>query len=156
SDVISGELRMNRIEAKTQRRRRQAADPTRSRRRLRPAVLALEGRSLLSTFTVTNTADAGSVGTLRWAIGDANPNRRADPIAFSSLFHTRQTITLAAGTLTLTDKQTTTITGPGASLLTVSGNSASPSASRVFEIQGGSAALSGLTITGGNSAESGG
>ncbi len=44
----------------------------------------------------------------------------------------------------------TTITGPGADLLTISGNEAS----RVFEIRRGSAELSGLTITGG-SAESG-
>ena len=51
----------------------------------------------------------------------------------------------------LTDTATTTINGPGANLLTVSGGGKS----RVFDIDGASAVLSGLTITGG-SAESGG
>ena len=42
------------------------------RHRLRPELLALEDRRLLSTFTVNSTADDGSSGTLRWAIGQAN------------------------------------------------------------------------------------
>src|SRR5262249_28484442 len=41
---------------------------------------------------------------------------------------------------------TTTITGPGANLLTVSGGGKS----RVIDIDGAKAALSGLTVTGGN------
>ena len=36
----------------------------RQRRRMRPTVMALEDRRLLSTFTVTNTADSGT-GSLR-------------------------------------------------------------------------------------------
>ena len=51
----------------------------RSRRNVRPArrlpdrrrrflVELLEGREMLSTFTVTSTADTTATGTLRWAI----------------------------------------------------------------------------------------
>src|SRR5262249_54431679 len=42
-----------------------------SRRRLRPTVLALEGRELLSTLTVSNTNDSGA-GSLRAAVLQAN------------------------------------------------------------------------------------
>ena len=57
-----------------------------------------------------------------------------------------QTITLTSGELTLTDSSTTTITGPSVGV-TISGDSAS----RVFNVGlGAAAALSGLSITGGN------
>src|SRR5262249_21644432 len=42
----------------------------------------LEGRCLLSTFTVTSALDDGSVGTLRWAINQANGNPGTDTINF--------------------------------------------------------------------------
>ena len=114
--------------------------------------MALEGRTLLSTVTVSNTNDSGD-GSLRQAILDANTNAGDDAIVFSSLFNSRQTITLTGGQLTLTDTATTTITGPGANLLTVSGNGAG----RVFQVtDGAAAALSGLTITGGSSDTGGG
>ncbi len=64
-----------------------------------------------------------------------------------------QTITLAAGQLTV--QQSVTITGPGAGVLTVNGNNAS----RVFNITACSCAtveISGLTITGGNARNGGG
>ena len=85
-------------------------------------------------------------GTLRWAISQANANNQADTIAFSSLFNTPQTIKLTGGysPLTLDDSATTTISGPGADLLSISGGGAT----KVFDISG-SADLSGLTITGG-------
>ena len=65
-----------------------------------------------------------------------------------------QTITLTGGQLELSGTTgTTTITGPGANLLSVSGNKAS----RVFLVdQGVTASVSGLTITGGNTAYEGG
>ena len=67
----------------------------RQRRRMRPTLLALEDRRLLSTFTVTSTLDDGSVGTLRWAVGQANSTGGAETIAFdSTVFKTPQTITL--------------------------------------------------------------
>jgi hypothetical protein len=115
--------------------------------------MTLEGRALLSTFTVDSTADDGSAGTLRWAVVQANDSNQVDTIVFSSLFNTPQTIKLTGfyNPLTLSDFAATTITGPGASLLTVSGNSTSP----VFVIDG-SASLTGLTITGGNGPFAGG
>ena len=72
-----------------------------------------------------------------------------DPADFGT---TPQSITLSKGALTLNDTATITISGPGAELLTVNGNQASG----VFEIEGGSAAISGLTVTGGQADRGGG
>jgi len=117
--------------------------------------MALEDRTLLSTFTVNSTAADGSTGTLRWAINQANANSQANTITFSSLFNSPQTITLSGGTLELTDTAKTTITGPGANLLTVDGFSNAPVP--VFEVtKGAVAALSGLTITGGGGPDAAG
>src|SRR4051794_11203584 len=100
------------------------------RRRTRPGIEALEGRLAPATFTVLNTLDDGSQGSLRWAVGQANSTAGADNIGFdTTAFSAPQTITLAAGQLTLTDADTTTISGPAAGV-TVSGNNAS----RVFAI----------------------
>ena len=126
----------------------------RQRRRMRPTVLALEDRRLLSTFTVTSTLDNGSVGSLRWAVGQANSAGGAETIAFDkTVFKTPQTITLTGTQLELTDTTgTETITGPKAGV-TVSGGEHS----RVFQVDGGvTATISGLTITGGNTANNGG
>ena len=138
--------------ASNQRRGGRGTLAGRQRRRMRPMVLVLEDRWLLSMFTVNSTLDNGSNGTLRWAVGQANSTVGADTIDFdSTVFNTPQTITLTGGLLALTDTATTTTSGPGADLPSISGNDAS----RVFDIEGGSVALSGLTITGG-SADSGG
>jgi hypothetical protein len=127
------------------RKRRLGAGP--GRLRLCPTLLGLEGRTLLSTFNVSSTADDGSTGTLRWAINQANANNEADTITFSSLFNSPQTISLTGGRLQLTNKATTTIAGPGPNLLTVSGGRFGD---LDFEVTAGSAAvLSGLTISGG-------
>ena len=75
-------------------------------------------------IVVTNTTDSGA-GSLRQAIVDVCPG---GTITFSALFNTPQTITLTSGELAI-DKSLT-ITGTGASQLTVSGNNAS----RVFNI----------------------
>ncbi len=129
------------------------------RRRLRPTVAMLEGRTLLSVFTVTNTDDSVSeMGTLRWAVNQADSNPGvADTITFDGkVFKTPKTIALLpsdGGQLTLTNPATTTIIGPGANLLSVSGGGTS----RVFGLDpGASVALSGLTITGGNADVGGG
>ena len=115
-------------------------------RRLLPTVMALEGRALLSTITVSSVNDDGSAGTLRWAIGQANASNQADTIVFSSLFNTAQTIDLTSGALSLSGTAMTTISGPGADRLTISG----AGTSRVFDIDGASLALSGVTVSGGS------
>lgn len=95
--------------------------------------MALEGRTLLTTWTVTKAGtDDGSTGTLSWAVGQANGNPGADTIDFSDLFDKSQTITLTGGQLTFTYGASTTIEGPGANLLTISGSNAS----RVFTVNG--------------------
>ncbi len=133
-------------------RRRVPSRPNRDRHRLRPTLTMLEDRRLLSTFIVTNTADSGT-GSLRAEIGLATSDTTNDTITFdSSVFGTTpQTITLTSGQLNLTKPSgsSLTIQGPGANLLSVSGNNAS----RVFYLKGGSASLSGLTVTGGKTAD---
>ena len=96
-----------------------------------------------ATFTVTNLNDSGE-GSLRQAIFDANANAGADTIDFQD--ELVGTITLTSGELVITDDLT--INGPGIFAITVSGNNAS----REFEINAGvTAAISGLTISDGNS-----
>jgi hypothetical protein len=94
----------------------------------------LEDRSVPSVYTVTNLHDDGA-GSLRRAIQTANANPGADSIKFAPGLH--GTITLTSGELDVTDDLT--ITGPGANLLTVSGNDAS----RVLDVSGGA---TGVTI----------
>ena len=120
--------------------------PVGNRRRWRPQLTALEVRTLLSNFTVTNTADNGN-GSLamesasRPRTPPTTPSRSTRPSLTtrrrSPSTPGRSTCTKATGTLT--------IQGPGANLLSVSGNNASG----VFTLLGGSAYLSGLTVTGG-------
>ena len=128
------------------RRTGRRASAIRRVRRYPSIVESLEVRALLSTFSVTSTADSGA-GTLRQAVSDANSSAGIDTIVFDSLFDSVQTITLTSGELALNDSSTTTIIGPGAKLLSISGNSGG----RVFLVtSGASAELSGMTITGGS------
>ncbi|MFN0278865.1 MAG: choice-of-anchor Q domain-containing protein [Pyrinomonadaceae bacterium] len=107
-----------------------------------------------ATITVNSPADPG-VGacdaaecTLREAITLAGSGAT---IGFSALFNTPQTITLNGTELAI--NQNLTIQGPGANLLTVSGNNTT----RVFNIinSGLAVSLSGMTITGGNAGAAG-
>lgn len=104
---------------------------------------------MVNTFTVTNTNDSGA-GSLRQAILDANAATGVDAINFDAgVFSTPQTITLTGGELLITNSSNSTviITGPGANLLTVSGNNAS----RIFMILDTPVvSISGMTLTGGN------
>src|SRR5262249_31888593 len=121
-------------------------------RRFRPTLEALEDRWVPSTLIVNSTADSGP-GSLRAEIAAAH---RGDSIVFSNStangavnFYdsTVHTITLTSGELLI--KQNITITGPGADLLTISGNKAS----RVFELNlktKPQVTLSGLTISNGS------
>jgi hypothetical protein len=118
----------------------------RQRRRTQPTLMALEDRRLLSTFTVTNTADSGA-GSLRHEIDLANWNAGANTIDFdSTVFNTALTIALTGSQLELSNMSgTETITGPAAGV-TVSGGGLS----RVFQVDASvTASISGLTITGG-------
>jgi hypothetical protein len=128
----------------------------RDRRRLRPAVLSLEDRKLLSTFTVNSTGDtytgSDDAGTLNWCLGQASTYGGNDTIVFSSsVFGTHQTINLTQGELQLTNYTgTTTIEGPAAGVTINAGGK-----SRVLMISS-PASISGLTITGGTAANHGG
>jgi len=111
------------------------------------ALEALEDR-MVPSFTVTNLLDDGSVGSLRWAVGQANSTGGDQTIDFDpTVFATPQMITLSGTQLELTDTTgTETITGPAAGV-TVDGGGLS----RVFQVDGlVTASISGLTISGGN------
>ncbi len=102
-----------------------------------------------ATFTVTSTGDSGA-GSLRQAIHDANALAGDDTINFS-LSNCPCAIALTSGELSIANNGKLTISGPGANQLSVSGSSIS----RVFFIQANAnAAISNLTVTGGNAANS--
>jgi hypothetical protein len=104
--------------------------------------------AIIGPFVVTNTNDSG-IGSLRQAILNANANPGLDTIDFAPGLS--GTIVLTSGELQITND--VTIDGPGADPLSVSGNNAS----RVFEVDAGTtAAISGLTITGGSADQGGG
>src|SRR3954452_10923669 len=89
--------------------------------RVRLAVETLEDCTVPSTFTVLNVNDSGA-GSLRDAVAQANAKPGPDTINFDTVgvFATSQTITLTSGVITFAvDPTLTTVTGTGASLLTV-------------------------------------
>ncbi len=113
------------------------------RSRWRPVVETLEDRCLLST--VTNLDDAGP-GSLRQAIVDTPT---AGTVDFADGLS--GTITLTSAPLTI--NKLLTIAGPGADVITISGNHAR----QVFNIPAPfTVAISGLTIANGNSGPSSG
>ena len=79
------------------------------------------------TITVTNTNDSGS-GSLRQAMAIANAVPGNDTIVFDESLN-GSTITLTSGQITFNDGDGINIVGPGANLLTISGNNNS----RIFE-----------------------
>src|SRR5262245_53223774 len=117
----------------------------RARRRVRPHWLPLEqleDRMVMTTFSVSKLADSGP-GSLRQAIVDANKQTGADVINFAPGLH--GTITLTSSELDITDDLT--INGPGANVLTVSGDNNY----RIFVLASHeTASISGLTIANGN------
>ncbi len=112
----------------------------------------LEDRQLLTTFLVTSTDDSTNMGTLRWAIDQANSSVGSDSIEFDASFDSPQTITLNGTPLPkLTDfTGETRITGPGKELLTISANDLS----RIFEVGSGDLTLIGMTLKDGNAGQS--
>jgi CSLREA domain-containing protein len=105
--------------------------------------------NLVVNTTADNVNDdnvSGPTVTLREAVNFANTYPGSADITFDpSVFGTAKTITLASQ-LNLTNTSSLTITGPGASLLKISGGDAT----RVFYMNGGAATLSGLTISDGS------
>jgi hypothetical protein len=116
---------------------------------------ALEDRRTPAVFTVNALTDTGAgtglTGDLRYCINQTNAMPGDDQINIM----VTGTITLAAeGQFTLSDiSGKTTITGPGANLLTIDAHSAS----RIFQINKGvTAEISGVTLTNGNAFRGGG
>src|SRR5262245_49093690 len=63
--------------------------------RIRLSIQPMEDRLVPSTFTVVNTLDDGGVGSLRWAVGQANTTAGSDTINFDpTIFNSAKTITL--------------------------------------------------------------
>ncbi|MFT3746186.1 MAG: choice-of-anchor Q domain-containing protein [Pyrinomonadaceae bacterium] len=91
----------------------------------------------LSAVIVTNSNDDGP-GSLRQAIRDAGAG---GTVGFSALFSQPQTITLTTGELVVGNIN---IVGPGADLLTISGNNSS---SVIQVLNSGPVQISGMTIT---------
>jgi predicted outer membrane repeat protein len=123
-------------------------------KRFRPRLEALEARALLSgnTYLVNLLGDAGTSagalsGDIRYCISQADKSANAgSTITFKNSVVGGKTITLTHGQLAITDNMT--ITGLGASSLTISGDKLS----RVFDISSTTAkvTISGLTISGGS------
>lgn len=90
---------------------------------------------------VYNNNDSGA-GSLRQAIADNNASVGTNSIIFSNIV--TGTITLTSGQLSIS--KNLTIIGPGANVLTVSGNQAS----RVFYVNNTTAIISGLTVRNGS------
>ena len=127
------------------------AGPDRGRNRLKPGLLVLEDRRLLSTFDVTSTLDTVTngtplTGTLRWAVGQADLATSPSTINFG-LGGGPQTITLSQllDPIELSNtSEAITITGPGANLLTINGHGEG-AALRIDK--GVNATITGLTVT---------
>lgn len=112
------------------------------------ASLALPSALQAATFSVTTTGDSGA-GSLRQAILDANAALGADDVVVT----VTGTITLASALPTIT--QALTLSGSGASALTVDGNNTG----RIFTIDSPgdnqTIGISGLTLTRGRSTAGG-
>jgi predicted outer membrane repeat protein len=93
-----------------------------------------------STYTVTNTLDDGSTGSLRWAVSQVNGDGSADTIDLTGV---SGTITLTSALPAITNS--VTFSGPGASALTISGGGSFS----VFIADATAVSISGLTIANG-------
>ena len=113
----------------------------------------LEDRCLLSTWTVNNTLDDGSTGSLRWAITQADSMGGTETIDFDPIvFATQETITLNSALPELSDTTgTMTIDGPALGVTVARNSAAVTPFIRIFKVDTGvTAAMTNLTITGGD------
>jgi hypothetical protein len=132
--------------------RRGKSDKRTFQRRLHLGVL--EDRTVPSAFTVLNTLDDVSVGSLRWAVAQANSNPGADTIDFESgVFSTPQTIGLSGAQLELSDTTgAISIAGPKAGVTVRGGGD-----TRVFQVDAlVTASIAEMTITNGFAGNGGG
>ena len=111
-------------------------------RRRRFMVEPLEGREMLSTFTVTSTADTTATGTLRWAITQSDKTTGPNAIDFAIGGTGVQTIELGSALPAIT--QPVTIDGT-----TQKGYASSPVLAPVIVLNGSGAGTStvGLNLT---------
>lgn len=110
----------------------------------------------IANFTVLNTNDSGP-GSLRNALKYANYNGTADTITFDpTVFSTPRTISFLSITpQILAAGGPLTITGPGASQLTVRRDPGAATTFRVFDSLSPTLTMSGFTVSGGNVAADG-
>ena len=116
-----------RLAAKDRRRGEPRRAEDRRRRRLRPTLLALEERKLLSGIVVNNPTDAPVTGEidLRQAIDMANTNGGDETITFDSKVFGTADDQLTSGPLELSNtSEAETITGPAAGVTISGGGSA--------------------------------
>lgn len=110
------------------------------RRTFRPELVGLEGRSLLSTLTVTSLADSGA-GSLRQEVQIANLLPGADVIKFAPAL-SGGVIHLTSGEIVVNTDIKFDNSALGAQKLTVDAGSLS----RIFDVQGSSVQVIGLTL----------
>lgn len=127
------------------RRSPRVGQSARSHRRYRPLCEALEDRCLPTT--VTTLQDGVNIGSLRDAIANTPAN---GIVTFQSGLSGTINLNLGLGSLNI--NKSLTISGPGASAITVSGQNQL----RVFTLTGGPVTISGLTISNGNNVGLGG
>ncbi|MBX7105225.1 MAG: beta-propeller fold lactonase family protein [Gemmataceae bacterium] len=111
------------------------------------------------SFTVTiasdSTDDLDGKTSLREALAFANVQSGANTIKFDpAVFGTSQTITLTGGELSVSDALT--VTGPGAALLTISGNNVSRVFNTSAAASNASISLSGMALSNGFATTDGG
>jgi VCBS repeat-containing protein len=115
----------------------------------------LRWQGTLATYTVTTTTDVvGSsllVGSLRWAISQANANLGTDTINFSVNGTFNMEVLVSGDDNNATGdfdiKDSVNIVGNGTGNTVINGNGFD----RVFDLRGGTVTMSGLTIQGGKS-----
>jgi hypothetical protein len=130
----------------------------RQRQHARPSLEFLEDRLAPAVYTVNALTDSGAgsglAGDLRYCINQVNSNGGDNTITFNLPSGSTITLDSALGTLLFTDTTgTTSVQGPGATALAISGGNAIA----IFNVQpGASVVLDGLTLTQGHTLGFGG